>query len=67
MDKKIEIRCRNSHCYRLFMNYFVTGNDVDLNLGGFELKCDKCKRVLRLKKYTEQMLIDQSEKGVFKV
>ena len=31
------------------------------------MKCDKCKRVLRLKKYTEQMLIDQSEKGVFKV
>ena len=67
MDKKIEIRCRNSYCNRLFMNYFVTGNNVYLNLGGFELKCDKCKRVLRLKKYTEQMLIDQSEKGVFKV
>lgn len=67
MDKKIEIRCRNSHCNRLFMNYFVTGNNVNLNLGGFELKCDKCKRVIRLKKYTEQMLIVQSEKGVFKV
>lgn len=28
------------------MNYYVTGNNVDLNLGEFELKCEKCKRVL---------------------
>lgn len=50
MDKKIEIRCRNSHCNRLFMNYFVTGNNVDLNLGGFELKCDKCKKSASIEK-----------------
>ena len=37
MNRKIEIRCRNGHCTRLFMNYYVTGNNVDLNLGGFEL------------------------------
>ena len=41
MNRKIEIRCRNGHCNRLFMNYYVTGNNVDLNLGGFELKCEK--------------------------
>lgn len=40
--EKIEIRCRNGHCNRLFMNYYVTGNNVDLNLEGFELKCEKC-------------------------
>ena len=27
--EKIEIRCRNGHCNRLFMNYYVTGNNVD--------------------------------------
>ena len=64
---EIEIRCRNGHCNRLFMNYYVTGNNVDLNLGGFELKCEKCKRVLRLKHYTEQLLIEHSENGVFRV
>lgn len=57
----------HGHCNRLFMNYYVTGNNVDLNLGGFELKCEKCKRVLRLKHYTEQMLIEHSENGVFRV
>ncbi len=67
MENKIEIRCKNGHCNRLFMNYYVTGNDVDLNLEGFELKCEKCKRVLRLKKYTEQILMAQSKNGVFKV
>lgn len=49
------------------MNYYVTGKDVELNLGGFELKCEKCKRVLRLKNYTEKLLIEQSVKGIFRV
>ena len=48
-------------------NYYVTGNNVDLNLEGFELKCEKCKRVLRLKNYTEQILVERSENGVFRV
>ena len=64
---KIEIRCKIGRCNKLFMNYYVTGDNVDLNLGGFELKCEKCKRVLRLKNYTEQMLIEQSENRVFKI
>jgi len=49
------------------MNYYVTGKNVDLNLSGFELKCEKCKRVLRLKNYTEHVLIEHSVNGVFKV
>ena len=66
-NKKIEIRCKRNSCNKLFMNYYVTGNDVELNLGGFELKCEKCKRVLRLKNYTEKLLIEQSVKGIFRV
>lgn len=65
MNKKIEIRCRR--CNRLFMNYYLTGNEADLHMEGIELKCDKCKRVLRLKKYTEQLLLEQSIDGVFLV
>ena len=65
--EKIEIRCRNCHCNRLFMNYYVTGKNVNLNLEGFELKCEKCKRVLRLKNYTEEILVERSENGVFRV
>ena len=49
------------------MNYYITGSDVELYLEGFELKCEKCKRVLRLKNYTEQLLIEQSKDGVFRV
>lgn len=67
LNRRIEIRCKNSRCNKMFMNYYVTGNNVDLNLGGFELKCEKCKRVLQLKNYTEAMLIEHSENGVFQV
>lgn len=49
------------------MNYYVTGKNIKLNLEGFELKCEKCKRVLRLKNYTERLLIEQSENGIFKI
>ena len=49
------------------MYYYVTGNNVELNLQGFELKCEKCKRVLRLKKYTEQLLVKNAVDGVYKI
>lgn len=66
-NNKIEIRCKNHKCNRLFMNYYVTGENVELNLQGFELKCEKCKRVLRMKKYSESILIQQAREGVFKI
>ena len=49
------------------MYYYVTGDNVELNLQGFELKCEKCKRVLRLKKYSEQLLVSKAVDGVFKI
>lgn len=64
---KIEIRCKTHKCNRLFMNYYVTGENIDLNLQGIELKCEKCKRILRLKKYTEQMLVRHAVDGVYKI
>lgn len=65
--EKIEIRCRRHNCNKLFMNYYVTGENVVLNLQGFELKCEKCKRILRLQKYTEQMLRENAVDGVYRV
>ena len=65
--EKIEIRCRRHNCNKLLMNYYVTGENVVLNLQGFELKCEKCKRVLRLQKYTEQMLKSDAVDGVYNV
>lgn len=65
--EKIEIRCRRHNCNKLLMNYYVTGENVVLNLQGFELKCEKCKRVLRLQKYTEQMLKSDAVDGVYRV
>jgi hypothetical protein len=49
------------------MNYYPAGNNVDLKLAGFEMKCEKCKRVLRLKNYTEEILVEHSKNGVFLV
>ena len=66
MDK-IEIRCKRNNCNRLFMNYYIAGKDIELHMEGFELKCEKCRRVLRLKNYTEQLLIEGAESGIFKV
>ena len=66
-NAKIEIRCKSHRCNRLFMNYYVTGRNIDLNLQGFELKCEKCKRVLRFKNYTEQQLLDHAVDGVYRI
>ena len=49
------------------MNYYITGKDVELHMEGFELKCSKCRRLLRLKNCKESALLEQSEDGVFRV
>lgn len=64
---KIIFRCKTHNCDHRFMDYYITGKDVDLHLEAFELKCTKCKRVLRLKKYTENMIIANSKNGIFYV
>lgn len=67
LNEKIEIRCKRRNCNRLFMNYYMTGSSIELHLEGFELKCEKCKRVLRLKNYNEKFLVGHSDNGVFRV
>ncbi len=67
MINKIEIRCKRKNCNRLFMRYYVKGEDICLNLEGLEIKCEKCKRVLRFCNYTENTLLNESENGVFRI
>ena len=64
---KIEIRCKKHNCNKLLMNYYITGKDVELHMEGFELKCSKCRRLLRLKNCKESAVLEQSEDGVFRV
>ena len=67
MAAKIGIRCKKHNCNRLLMNYYTTGKNVELDLNGFELKCEKCRRVFRLKYYTENALIRNAVDGVYLV
>ena len=47
----IEIRCNK--CNKLMMEYFVCGDDSAVALQNIGIKCDRCKRVMILKKYSE--------------
>ncbi len=47
----IEIRCKK--CNKLMMEYFVCGDDSAVALQNIGIKCDRCKRVMILKKYSE--------------
>lgn len=61
----IEIRCRQ--CKKLMMNYHVCGDDSVVALQGIGVKCDRCKRVMILKEYTEGMLISRLIDGAFRI
>lgn len=48
----IEIRCKRQGCGRLLLKYDVADCEkTNIDLTGAEIKCSKCKRVLRLKNY----------------
>ena len=67
VGEKIEIHCKTHNCNRLLMNYFITGKNLELQLEGIELKCEKCKRVLRMKNCTEKSMIEQAKDGVLRI
>ncbi len=68
MDNRIEIRCRR--CNKLLAYYYLpdtlTGKTV-LNMDGLEFKCEKCKRILHPKNYTEQLLFKNIDCGILLV
>lgn len=53
-ENVIEIRCKK--CNKLMMEYFVCGDDSAVALQNIGIKCDRCKRVMILKKYSEGMM-----------
>lgn len=63
--KVIEIRCKK--CNKLMMEYFMSGDDSAVVLQNIGIKCDRCKRVMMLKKYSEGMMKEHSENGIFKI
>ena len=64
-DKVIEIRCKK--CNKLMMEYFMSGDDAAVVLQNIGIKCDRCKRVMILKKYSEGMMKEHSENGIFRI
>lgn len=49
------------------MDYLVTGNDKQIVLHNIVIKCNRCKRVMVLKKYTEAILRQYEKNGKFMI
>ena len=49
------------------MEYFVCGDDSAVALQNIGIKCDRCKRVMILKKYSEGMMKEHSEDGILRI
>ena len=64
-ENVIEIRCKK--CNKLIMEYFMSGDDNAVEAQNIGIKCDRCKRVMMLKKYSEGMMKKHSENGAFKI
>ena len=52
-QEMVEFRCRSHNYNKLLLNYYITGVGSNIHLEGVELKCNRCKRVIRFKNYTE--------------
>lgn len=63
-NEVIEFRCKK--CDRHFWDYLIQNDDELVVVQAVCMKCDRCKRTLVLKKYTEGYLISHSKKGRFK-
>ena len=49
------------------MDYTLCQDDDRIVLQGITIKCNRCKRVMMLKKYTEGMIRKRADKGVFRI
>ena len=64
-DKVIEIRCKK--CNKLMMEYYMSGDDSAVVLQNIGIKCDRCKRVMILKKYSEGMMKEHTIQRTFRI
>lgn len=63
--QQIELHCKA--CNIRLMDYLVTGNDEQIVLHNIVIKCNRCKRVMVLKKYTEAILKQHEKNGKFMI
>ena len=49
------------------MDYMVQEDDNAIVMQGIMIKCDRCKRVINLKKYTQRMIFDNMIMNFIKV
>lgn len=63
--QQIELHCKA--CNIRLMDYLVTGNDKQIVLHNIVIKCNRCKRVMVLKKYTEAILRQYEKNGKFMI
>ena len=62
--QEIQFYCKT--CKKsLRTTYTVSGDGNTFILENITIKCSCCKRIMRLKKYTEKMLIESSVDGKF--
>ena len=64
-NNRIEIRCKR--CNKLLAYYYLPDAQTRqkaLNMDGLEFKCEKCKRILRPKNYTKQLLFKHIDNGI---
>lgn len=59
----VQLHCRE--CNASMMDYTLCQDDDRIVLQGIMIKCNRCKRVMMLKKYTEGMIRKRAGKGVF--
>ncbi len=64
-ESVIDIRCKK--CNKLVMEYYICGDDSAVVLQNIGIKCERCKRVMIFKKYSEGIMKAYSENGVFKI
>ena len=53
-ENVIEIRCKQ--CKKRIFDYMIScedGSDNEVVMSGISLKCDRCNRVMIMKKYTQ--------------
>ena len=63
--QQIELHCKA--CNIRLMDYLVTGNEEQIVLHNIVIKCNRCKRVMVLKKYTEAILRQHEKNGKFMI
>lgn len=63
--KSILMCCKK--CGIPFTEYMIVGNKENIVLQNIRQKCTRCKRVMILKKYTENDLMQHSVNGRFRV